>query len=103
MPVKVSEDQDAQQTLQCIHKEYESIKTSVIPIISYLMMNITGMLPAFMLPSPEESLVQTILLSNMPGPGKKVDLFGYDTEDFGFSGCPTYGAGEKMKKCFRIN
>lgn len=97
MPIEVSDSQDAQDTLQCIHKEYESIKTSVIPIISYLMMNIAGLLPVFMLPSPEDSLVQTILLSNMPGPGKKVDLFGYDAEEFGFSGCPTYGAGEQFK------
>lgn len=93
--MKVEKNHDSEKILRNIHKELEYLKNSVVPMVSYLAVKLfLGILPVCMLPGPKESAQQTIAMSIMPGPGKKIDAFGYEYDEFGFGGCATYGSGK---------
>lgn len=95
MSVEVEKDHDSVKILKSIHSQLEYLKNSVAPIAGFLFVKyLVGMLPVCMLPGPKEFSQQTISLTTMPGPGKKVDVLGYDFDEFGFGGCPTYGSGK---------
>ncbi len=94
IPVKVEKVHDSVKILQSVHKQMESLKNSVAPLVCYLAVkHFLGRLPVCMLPGPKDSAVQTIAMSSMPGPGNKIDVFGYAWDEFALGGCPTYGSG----------
>lgn len=76
MPI-IFEENDPVKTLKRNLKELEKIGNSTIPTLNFYLANFLGMLPISLIPKAEDLTRQTIVLSNIPGPVGKEDIFGY--------------------------
>lgn len=86
-------EKDPVITLKRVSKEFDRNRNSIIPILSYLVSNMLGLLPVFLMPKLENITQQTGILTNFPGPGGTEDIFGYEYDDLMSLGAMPSGTG----------
>lgn len=94
LPFKINETGDPIATAQRLQNKYQKLSNSAIPLINYYLFSLLGLLPIFCRPPPSQSLRQTVLLTNFPGPKQSIgEAFGYNTVDWNLlgSGLPRSG------------